>query len=149
MTTIDRLDLAIHVQYARRTEFIEAVRGQYHLEEADRIPAQAMVVDIYPRVSEMDLLLGVARTYAPWAYFFPPKRFFSQRRTSFSRFRVAPTLGSLEDQDADAAKVAAVVPKSPEEAEEKELISKCLSEIENINELIGFVIGRIGQFLQG
>lgn len=149
MATIDKLDIAIHIQYAYRTELIEQIREQYHLEEADSIPPQTLVVDIYPRVSEMDLLLGVARAHAPWAYFYPPKRYFSQRRASFASFRVAPSLGSLEKQQADAAKLAAVSCKSPEEEEERTILSRCLEEIENINDLIGFVVGRIGQFLQG
>ena len=149
MTTIDRLDLAIHIQYARRTEFIEAVKQQYHFEAADSIPPQTMVVDIYPRISEMELLMGVVRSYAPWAYFYPPKRFFAQRRPAFSRFRIVPSLGSLEKSEADLDKVASVSVQGAEEKEEQSLLKACLEEIEEINDLIGFVIGRIGQFLRG
>lgn len=149
MATIDKLDIAVHMQYARRMEFVEAVQGQYHLEEARTIPAQTLVVDIYPRLSEMDLLLGVSRTYAPWAYFYPPKGFFKQRRHSFARHRMAPALGSLDKAEADGDLVASIETNTPEEEEEKNLLQAALKQIDEINDLIGFVLGRMGQFLQG
>lgn len=149
MTTIDKLDIAIHIQYARRTELVESIRREYHLEEADSIPPQTLVVDLSQRMTEMDLLLGVMRTYAPWAYFYPPKQYFSQRRPAFASYRVAPSLGSIEKQQSDAEKLANVKCASPEEEEERTILSDCLSAIEEINDLIGFIIGRIGQFLQG
>lgn len=149
MATIDKLDIAIHMQYARRVEFVEAVHGQYHLQEADSIPAQTMVVDIYPRLSEMDLLLGVPRTWAPWAFFFAPKRFFRQRRHSFARHRVAPALGSLDKSEEDLDLINSVEVTTPQQQEEKTLIQTALKQINEINDMIGFVVGRMGQFLQG
>jgi len=149
MTTIDKLDIAIYVQYAQRTRMMETIEREYHLGEADTIPPQTMVVDLSQRMSEMDLLFGVMRTYAPWAFFYPPKKFWGQRRSSFVSYRIVPSLGSLEKQQADAAKLAKVKCNTPKEEEERSVLSSCLAAIEEINDLVGFIMGRVGQFLQG
>ena len=72
MATIDKLDVGIYINYARRTEYIEQIHKQFHLEEAASVPPQTLVTDLYPKLSELDLLLGVTRTYAAWALFYPP-----------------------------------------------------------------------------
>ena len=81
MATIDKLDIGIYIQYARRAEYIEGIKSQYHLDQASSIPAQTQVTDLYPKLSELDLLLGVQRSYAPWAYFYPPKSFNLRRKS--------------------------------------------------------------------
>ena len=149
MTTIDKLDIAVHVQYARRTEMVETIRQEYRFEQAGAVEQHALTVALSQQMSQMDLLLGVMRTYAPWAYFYPPKRYFSQRRPSFVSYRVAPSLGSLEKQQSDTEKLENVKCKDAEEEKERSILSECLGAIEEINDLIGFVVGRIGQFLQG
>lgn len=149
MTTIDKLDIAIHIQYARRTQFIEQVSDEFRLKEADQVSAQLQIVDFYPRMSELDLLLGVVPRHAPWAVFYPPDTFNSQRRSPFAFHRVAPSLGSIDKQQADMAKLASVKTSTPEEKGEKETLTSCFETIEEINDLIGFVVGRVGQFLQG
>jgi len=149
MTTIDKLDIAVHVQYAQRTEMVENIRREYRLEEAGAVEQHALTVALSQQMSEMDLLLGVMRTYAPWAYFYPPKKYFNQRRPAFVSYRVAPSLGSLEKQQSDTEKLENVKCKNAEEEEERSILSGCLAAIEEINDLIGFVVGRIGQFLQG
>jgi hypothetical protein len=149
MTTIDKLDIAIHVQYARRTQFIEEVNEEYRLQEANFVQPQIQVIDLYPRISEMDLLLGIIARHTPWAYFYPPKQFNSQRRSPFAFHRVVPSLGSTKDQEEDTAKAEAQVCNTTEEKEEKKIILAFFKTIDEINDLIGFVIGRVGQFLQG
>lgn len=149
MTTIDKLDLAIHIQYARRTQFIEEVNEEYRLKEANFVQPQIQILDLYPRISEMDLLLGVITRHTPWAYFYPPKQFNTQRRSPFAFHRVVPSLGSTETQEADQAKVEDYECKSAEEKEEKKTMLAFFKKIDEINDLIGFVIGRVGQFLQG
>ena len=99
MTTIDKLDIGIYIQYARRTTMIEQINQQYHLDEAGTRPAQIQVLDVYPKLSEMDLLLGVGPIQNPWAFFFPPSQFRFQRRSPFGFFRVAPSLGSFEEEE--------------------------------------------------
>lgn len=149
MTTIDKLDIAIHVQYARRTEFMESIQKEYRLTEADSIPPQTLVVDMSQRMSEMDLLFGVVTSYAPWAYFYPPKTYFSQRRAPFASYRVVPSLGSLEKQQADAAKLQNIRCKTPEEEEEKTALEEFFGYVEKINDLLGYVVGHVGQFIKG
>ena len=147
--TIDKLDIGIYIQYARRTELIEQVRQQYHMPEAQGVPAQTLIVDIYPKLTELDLLMGVATTQAPWAYFFPPKRYPNQRRSPFSFHRIIPIFGSDEEQEKEEQQLEQVECLSEEEEREKSTIKSCFQQIKKINELMRYIGGRIGQFLQG
>jgi hypothetical protein len=149
MTTIDKLDIGIHIQYARRTEFVERINAQYRLHEASSIPSQLQVVDLYPRMSELDILMGVIPRLAPWALFLPPDKFNLQRHSPFAFFRVAPMLGSLDKHDSDVAKLKRTKCKSKKKKKEKKTLLALFETVEEINDLIGFVIGRVGQFLQG
>lgn len=149
MATIDQLDISIYNLYALRTRMLEEVNQQYRLKEAASIPPQTLLVDTLPKLTELDILLGVGPVVTPWAYFFAPKRFRYIRRNPFGFFRIAPSLGPLEDHDTLEAKVAAAECGSPEEAEEKKAILDCLDQIKKINNWLGFIVGRVGQFLQG
>ena len=147
--TIDKFDIGIYIQYARRTELIEQVRQQYHMPEAQGVPAQTLIVDIYPKLSELDLLMGVATIRAPWAYFFPPKRYPAQRRSPFAFHRIIPIFGSDEGQEKEEEKLNDIECETEEEEAEKSLIKACFKQIGEINELMRYIGGRIGQFLQG
>ena len=147
--TIDQLDIGIYIQYARRTELIEQVRQQYHLPEAGQVPAQALIVDLYPKLSEMDILLGAASSHAPWAYFFAPKDFASRRRSSFAFSRIMPIFGSKDKEDKDEETLDQTVCHSKEEEEEKSILKTCVHQIKHLSSLLHYIGGRIGQFLQG
>lgn len=149
MTTIDKLDLSVYNLYAIRTKMIEQINQEYRLDQASSIPPQTLVMDIYPKLSEIDLLLGIVPVHSAWAYFYPPKNYFAQRRSPFAFFRVAPTMGSLEQQDKDEETLAQTFCSTKEEEEEKKAILSCFKEIKKLNSWLGFIIGRIGQFLQG
>lgn len=149
MVTIDKLDIGIYLQYARRTNMIEQVNQQYHLEEASSIPAQIQVMDIYPKLSEMDILLGVGRVLSPWALFYPPPEFRFQRRSSFGFFRVAPSLGSFQEEEEKEKELDEIACETEEEEDEKKVLKNCFGIIKKINSWISFIVGRVGQFLQG
>ncbi len=149
MTTIDKLDIGIYFQYARRTQMIEQIYQQYHLEEASSIPPQTSTMTVIPKPTELDLLLGIVPMYTPWAYFFPPQKFRSRRRSPFSFYRVAPSLGSLEKHHEDVALLESIPTHSHEEEVEKKKMLECLKQIEKINDWLSYIIGRVGQFLQG
>lgn len=149
MATIDKLDMSVHSMYALRITMIEQINNQLRLTEAASIPPQIQMVDIYPKLSEMDLLLGVVPLATPWAFFYPPKKYFKRRRNTFSFFRVSPSFGSLEEQAEEEERLASMVVDTPEEAGEKQIIQNCLKEMSKINDMLSFIIGRIGQFLQG
>lgn len=149
MTTIDKLDIGIYVQYARRTSMVEATNQEYHLDEAASIPAQIQVLDVYPKLSEMDLLLGVGPVQNPWAFFFPPPKFNFQRRSPFGFFRVAPSLGSFEEEEENEQELDNVECEDEEEENEKKALKGCFEQIKKINGWISFIVGRVGQFLQG
>lgn len=147
--TIDKLDIGIYIQYARRTELIEQVKQQYSLLEAGSVPAQALIVDLYPKLTEIDLLLGVAAIHTPWAYFFPPKQYPAQRRSTFRFHRILPIFGSEDDQEKEEEKLNQIECETEEEEQEKTVLKACFKQIEQLNELLRYIGGRIGQFLQG
>ncbi|MGR3951626.1 MAG: DUF5399 family protein [Chlamydia sp.] len=145
--TIDRLDIGIYIQYARRTQLIEQVQQQYNLKEAGSIPAQALIVDFYPKLSELDLLLGVGTTLAPWAYFFAPLSYKAQRFSPFAFHRVLPSLE--EEEDEQEALLSSFTCEDPEEEIERNILLDCIQRVKELNELMRYISGRIGQFLQG
>ncbi len=149
MATIDKLDLSVYNTYAVRTRMIEQINQQLRLDQASSIPPQTHILNLYPKLSELDLLLGVVAHQAPWAYFFPPKKFLSRRRSTFAFHRIAPTLGTLEEQEETEERLAQTSCHTAEEKQEKEIIQKCFKELNKINSWLGFIVGRIGQLLQG
>jgi hypothetical protein len=149
MATIDKLDLSVYNLYAIRTKMVEQINQQLQLDKAASIPPQTLVMDMYPKLTELDILLGIVPLHTPWAYFYPPKKYGYVRRSPFAFFRVAPSLGSLEDQEKGEALLDSFECKTPEEAKEKAAIKSCFKQIDQINRWLGYIIGRVGQFLQG
>ena len=150
--TIDKFDIGIYIQYARRTQLIEQVMSQYHMKEAAGVPAQALIVDLYPKLAELDLLLGIPTLRAPWAYFYAPRSYSSQRRSPFTFHRIIPFLGEREEneeQKKDEEIIEEMECRTPEEEREKKTLRACFRQIEEINSLLRYIGGRIGQFLQG
>ena len=149
MATIDKLDLSIYNLYAIRTQMVEQINQQLQLDKDSSIPPQTLIMNISPKLTELDLLLGIVPMFTPWAYFYPPKRFRSVRRSPFAFFRVAPSLGSLADQDREEALLDSVPCRTLEEEKEKAMIKNCFKQVGQINRWLGHIIGRVGQFLQG
>ena len=147
--TVDNLDIEIYKQYAMRTEFVEQVTKQYHLTEAAHIPPHTVVIQQTPMLTQLDLLLGVVTLLTPWAHFLPPKKFTSRRKSSFSFSKITPSLGSTDKQESDSLKLEQFPCSSYAEKEERNILKKCLDNIRNLNDMLGFVIGKMGQFLQG
>jgi hypothetical protein len=149
MATIDKLDISVYNLYAIRTRMIEQINQQLQLSQAGSIPPQTMMVDIYPKLTEIDLLLGIVPLHTPWAYFYPPQKYRFLRRSPFAFYRVAPSIGSLEEQAEEVRLLEAVECRTTEEEKEKEIIKGCFKQMDQINQWIGYIIGRVGQFLQG
>lgn len=148
MTTIDKLDISVYNLYAMRTRMIEQINQQLRLDQASSIPPQLQVLDIYPKLSELDILLGIVPLHTPWAYFFPPPKFRLIRRSPFS-YRVIPSLGSYDDQAEKERELEEIHCNSADEQAEKETLKSCFREIEKLNNWLSFIVGRVGQFLQG
>jgi len=149
MATIDNLDISVYNLYAIRTLMVEQINKDLQIDKASSIPPQTSVVDIYPRLNEMEMLLGVTAFHTPWAYFFPPKKFSRIRKAPFSFSKVIPSLGSEEDQEEKMAALEAVPCSTEQEREEKAILKKCFEKIDWINDMMSFIVGRVGQFLQG
>lgn len=151
--TIDKFDIGIYIQYARRTQLIEQVMSQYHMREAAGVPAQALIVDLYPKLAELDLLLGIATLSSPWAYFYAPRSYSTQRRSPFAFHRVIPFMGEREQGEEEQKKDEDIIEeaecKTAEEEHERKVLRACFRQIEEINSLLRYIGGRIGQFLQG
>lgn len=147
MTTIDKLDISIYDLYAKRQVMVEQINQQLRLQEAQDIPPQTNVLNLNPELSQLDILLGIVPLHTPWAYFFPPKT--KLRRSPFVAYRVASTLGSLDDQAALYDYIMSLPCETPEEEKEKEAILQCFQQIDQLNEWMGFIMGRKAQFLQG
>lgn len=149
MATIDQLDISVYNLYAVRTKMIEQINQQFHLEAATTIPAQLQVVNIYPQLTEIDLLLGIVPMHTPWAYFYPPKQLMTLRRSAFSFSRIAPSLKSIDDDGEEYQTLQSILCETPEEERERAILNSCFKQISKLNNWLGFIIGRIGQFLQG
>lgn len=149
MTTIDQLDIGIYIQYARRTQLIEQINKQYHFEDAATIPPHIQLVDLYPKLNEMEILFGVAAIHTPWAFFFAPVKYRFQRRSPFGFFRVAPSLGSFEEEGENEKELDKTECETEEEENEKKVLKSCFTQISKINNWLSFIVGRMGQFLQG
>lgn len=147
--TIDQFDLSVYNLYAIRTKMIEQTVSQFQLDKAGSIPPQTLLVDFYPKMSEIDILLGVTTYFTPWAYFYPPLNYRNMRRSPFAFHRVAPSLGSSTDEEESEEKMASIECQTSEEENEKQAIVGCLKVINKLNGWVGFIIGRVGQFLQG
>lgn len=149
MATIDQLDISVYNLYAVRTRMIEQINQQLHLEEASSIPPQTQVFITNAKLNELDILLGVVPMLTPWAYFFPPKQFRTLRRSPFSFARIAPSLKSVEEDGEEFSKLMSVDCETDEEEKEKAALAACFKQIGKLNNWLGFIVGRIGQFLQG
>lgn len=149
MATIDKLDISVYNLYAVRTKMIEQINEQMHLEEASSIPPQTQIMATEIKLTEIDILLGVVPLLTPWAFFFPPKQFRTLRRSPFAFSYVAPSLGDVEDQEKSLNELLGVKCQNAEEEKEKGAIVNCFKQIGKINNWLSFIVGRIGQFLQG
>ena len=75
MATIDQLDISVYNAYAIRTRTIEQINAQLRLDQASTYPPEIQLVDLYPKLSELDLLLGVVPMATPGRFFSLPKPF--------------------------------------------------------------------------
>ncbi len=147
--TIDKLDISVYNLYAMRTRMIEQMNDELRLTQATSIPAQTQYTSTVAQLSEMDLLLGMIPYTTPWAYFFPPKNFKARRRSPFSFSRVVSSLKSTEEGGEEYNSLFAVPCETDEEKKERATIATCFKEVSKLNNWLGFIVGRIGQFLQG
>lgn len=149
MTTIDKLDIDVHIQYAERVEAVRQITEDYGLDQTTAISPQVQALDLFPKVSELDLLLGVATVTTPWALFLPPPSFRLRRRSPFAVSRIIPSLGTVEEHEDLETHIQSLPCETPEEEREKSAILACFSQIDKINQWLTHIVDRIHQFLQG
>ena len=62
---------------------------------------------------------------------------------------MAPSLGSFEEEENDERELDDTECETEEEKKEKEILKACFTQIKKINSWLSFIVGRVGQFLQG
>lgn len=149
MATIDNLDVSIYNLYAVRAKLIEDINFEFHFEDASYIPPQTTLIDLYPKLTELDILLGIAPRGGSWAFFYPPKNISHMRKSPFTPSRIMPSLGEEEDCKKTLENLRNKHCRDGEEEREKEVLLNCIHQVGRLNEWLGFIVGRIGQFLQG
>lgn len=151
MPTIYELSMKVYSDYAQRTDNIERLNKEIHLQEADAIPGKIRVEMLEGKWPNIDRLLGVSSTCTPWAFFYAPQDWLAQRRSPFTFGQIAPSLRiyAQEDEETEEEKLEKISVSSKEEEEEKAMIKNCLAQVKKVNSWLSFVVGRMGQFLQG
>lgn len=139
--------LDVHELYAQRIQLIQKYYEQYPVNLADKVQSHTQVDNVRPQLTNIDILLGVSTNPPPWALMRPPT--YDPRQPFLSFSRVAPSLGTLEKQASDTERLQAVPCLTPKDALEKSIILGGLAIINKINDMKGYIIGRVGQFLQG
>lgn len=107
MVEIYSYDITTHERFARDQQEVEAFRKQYHIppSRARMIAVQTQVLDFIPKHPALVLLM---QTYQRkmWSSIMIPQNYYTQR---FASSYVAPSLGTVEKQDADVHKIQAFV----------------------------------------
>lgn len=148
MATIDKLDLSVYNQYAIRSEMIRQFESQIQMGKASAIPTHTQISDNYPKLPEIDLLLGVRTAHTPWALFNPPREFRENRRSPFDRrHRIAPSFEGVQSEIEEFLDHFKGI--DADEEREKEKLKECFSQMKTINNWLGEIIGNIGRFVQG
>ena len=72
MATIDRLELKIYFDYARRIRDIENTHRLLNLHQAQSVHPHATVINLSPQKHEIEELFGFRHNVQPWALFSIP-----------------------------------------------------------------------------
>jgi len=110
MTTIDKIDGEWYQEYARAVQEMETTFKNLRigsLQEARVVQPHTWVESLDIKVPLVDLLLGLYSPDRKTIAFFT-KPFSTQRRSPFGYFLIAPSLGTLEQQEEDAEKIRRV-----------------------------------------
>src|ERR1700738_1205205 len=134
MTTIDKLDMDAHIRYAEDIEAWREITEEYGLAAPGAVSPQVQALDLFPKISELDLLLGVVTVTTPWALFLPPPDFRLRRRSPFAVSRIVPSLGTLEEHEDLETHIQSIQCETLEENREKSAILACLAQIDKINQ---------------
>lgn len=170
MVEIYNYDITTHERFAKDQQDIEAFRKQYHIPAAQAkiIDEQTRILDFVPKHPAIVLLMQTYQ-HKIWARFVIPQDFYSQRTPSNY---IAPSLGSVEKQDADIYKLKAfvksqtrgkrVLPKEDRKGvvgirnreeqllDESDSIIKMLDDgVKLSNKMVDEIIGKVYQFIQG
>ena len=115
--TIDNLGIETSLRYAQD----EKIRDSAFLEQAKALSLSTKISVTSPSFfSEIDAFLGLERKNLPYAQFLPPASYEETKRKFFLfSYQLAPTLGSLDQQEKDIEKIKRYNKKKKRKKEEE------------------------------
>ena len=103
--TIDNLGVDVSTRYAEDKLFLDETL----IKESHAIPSQTQIDVTTPFVSpELEALLHSQPAGVTWASFYPPARFFEQRKKLFT-YQLIPSMGSDDKKESQALKILAKI----------------------------------------
>ena len=145
--TVSNLPVDVSVRWAEDQKLLEQTRP--YLTESVGIMQHAVKDVSTPAVfSEIDLLLGTLRIHPTWASFQIPSKFNEQRRRLFTS-KLAPFIGTDEQQDLQIERVEAYAEEGEEKKREKETVLKLLKLVHSLNRDLREIISRCCQYQKG
>ncbi len=105
-------------------------------------------MDFHQKPAEIDLLLVFAAGNDTLGNLFATQVVPGTPSLSLYCGACGTTLGSQQDQDEREERIASTVCESAEEEREKSVLLACFEMITRINDWLGHIVSRIGQFLQ-
>ncbi len=175
MAEFGKIDLDVHKSYAHRQDDFEKWSKDLKMQPSQTryIAGQTRILDLAPKYPELTRLLQTHQRVC-WSAVKAPDNFYAQRSGSY---RLAPSLGSSEKLDADIAKIEEVgqsltqqglgvqkiqpanndtfdledlnLPPSSQTLSAPQTLVNVVRAVRDMNDLIDYARGRIGQFLQG
>lgn len=114
--TIDNLGVEVSTRYAEDKQILDETL----IKEARAIPSQTQIEVTTPSISsELEALLNLQPTGVTWASFFPPARYFEQRKKLFT-WQLIPSMGTEDRKESQAMKILAKLKSMAEEREQRE-----------------------------
>jgi hypothetical protein len=146
MPTIDKLpDYEISTSYALRILLLEEVKRKA---DETRV-ADLTIVSYKPTYTDLETVMGVVQGPQAYASFHAPEDFYDMRRNPFTTFSVGPSFGSVEKRNAYENLIESTACPTAQDAAEKNTLLSCWGVVKKLDDMVSFISGRKGQFLQG
>lgn len=150
MATIDSLGPDAYMRYAYTTDALEIRRRELKTEYEPTIRMDVEVLSFYPRIDNIDILLGLPRTRPSGAVYQSPDTFNLQRKSPFTFSRLAPWVFDYGDSEEALKELIQDIPcYNKEEEAERDSLLKLLGTLNEINSQLGYVANHVAQFLPG
>ena len=114
--TIDNLGVEVSTRYAEDKQILDETL----IKESHAIPTQTQIEVTSPFVpSEVEALLHLQPTGVTWASFYPPSRYFEQRKKLFT-WQMIPSMGAEDRKESQSLKILAKLKSMAEERAQRD-----------------------------